>query len=107
MTCGVGCRCGWGPVWLWLWCRPAAAALIQPLAWEPPCAIGVALKKAKQNKTKQNKTKTNKQKKEELAERGEEGRQVGQRSNTCRENNPGFRFSNSSSVWLACNLFPI
>ena len=28
---------------LWLWCRPAAAALILPLAWEPPCAAGVAL----------------------------------------------------------------
>ena len=21
---------------LWLWCRPAAAAPIQPIAWEPP-----------------------------------------------------------------------
>ena len=30
------------PVLLWLWCRPAAAAPIQPLAWEPPYAIGVA-----------------------------------------------------------------
>ena len=33
------------PALLWLWCRPAAAALIQPLAWEPSCAMGVALKK--------------------------------------------------------------
>uniref|UniRef100_A0A8C3X9L0 Desmoglein 4 n=1 Tax=Catagonus wagneri TaxID=51154 RepID=A0A8C3X9L0_9CETA len=24
---------------LWLWCRPAAVALIGPLAWEPPCAV--------------------------------------------------------------------
>ena len=24
----------------WLWCRPVAAALIQPLAWELPCATG-------------------------------------------------------------------
>ena len=23
---------------LWLWCRPAAIALIRPLAWEPPYA---------------------------------------------------------------------
>ena len=23
---------------LWLWCRPAATALIQPLAWDPPYA---------------------------------------------------------------------
>ena len=30
---------------LWLWI--AAAALIQPLAWDRPCATGVALKKKK------------------------------------------------------------
>ena len=29
---------------LWLWCRPAAAALIWPLAWELPYATGAALK---------------------------------------------------------------
>ena len=29
-----------------LWCRPAAIALIRPLAWEPPYAVGVALEKA-------------------------------------------------------------
>ena len=28
-------------VLLWLWCRPAAVALIRPLAWEPPYAAGV------------------------------------------------------------------
>ena len=33
------------PALLWLWCRPAATTLIQPLAWEPPYAVGVALKK--------------------------------------------------------------
>ena len=27
-----------------LWCRPAAVAPIRPLAWEPPYAVGVALK---------------------------------------------------------------
>ena len=32
---------------LWLWCRPTATALIQPLAWEPPYAMGSALKKKK------------------------------------------------------------
>ena len=32
------------PVLLWLWCRPAATALIGPLAWEPPYATGAALK---------------------------------------------------------------
>ena len=30
---------------LWLWCRLATAAPIGPLAWEPPCAAGVALKR--------------------------------------------------------------
>ena len=39
------------PVLPWLWCRPAAAALIHPLAWELPYATGLALK-TKQNKTK-------------------------------------------------------
>ena len=29
---------------LWLWCRPAAVAPIGPLAWEPPYAMGAALK---------------------------------------------------------------
>ena len=43
-------------MWLWLWHRPVATALIGPLAWESPYATGVALKKyAKANKTKQNK----------------------------------------------------
>ena len=35
---------------LWLWCRPEAAALIRPLAWELPYAVGAALKKAKRPK---------------------------------------------------------
>ena len=30
---------------LWLWCRLAAAALIQPLARELPYAVGAALKR--------------------------------------------------------------
>ena len=32
---------------LWLWCRPAAAALTEPLAWELPYATGGALKEKK------------------------------------------------------------
>ena len=32
---------------LWLWCRLAAVALIQLLAWEGPYAVGAALKKQK------------------------------------------------------------
>ena len=47
MSCGVGRRHGLGPALLWLWCRPAAAAPIQPLAWEIPYAAGEALKKNK------------------------------------------------------------
>ena len=50
MSCGVGGRRASDPALLWLWYRPAAAALIQPLAWEPPYAAGAALKR--QNKTK-------------------------------------------------------
>ena len=34
------------PALLWLWCRPAAAALIGPLAWKLPYAMGVALKRS-------------------------------------------------------------
>ena len=50
MSCGVGRRCGFDPVLLWLWRRPAAAAPIRPLAWEPPYAEGAALEKAKREK---------------------------------------------------------
>ena len=32
-------------LWLWLWHRPAAVALIRPLAWELAYAASVALKK--------------------------------------------------------------
>ena len=49
MSCGVGHRHGLDPVWLWLW--PAAVAPMGPLAWEPPYAMGVALK-SKKNKNK-------------------------------------------------------
>ena len=37
------CGCGVGP---------AAVALIQPLAWEPPYAVGAALKRQKNKKQK-------------------------------------------------------
>ena len=42
--CGVGHRCGLDLALLWLWHRPAGAVPIQTLAWEPPYAVGVALK---------------------------------------------------------------
>ena len=32
-----------------LWCRPAAVAPLRPLAWEPPYAKGVALKRKKKD----------------------------------------------------------
>ena len=35
-----------------LWRRLSATAPIRPLAWEPPCAVGTALKKAKRLKKK-------------------------------------------------------
>ena len=47
MNCGIGRKCGPDPVLLWLWCRPAAAAPIQPVACEPPYAVGMALKRKK------------------------------------------------------------
>ena len=52
MSCGVGRRCSLDPSLLWLWHRLAATALIRPLIWEPPYAMGVAQEKGK-NKTKQ------------------------------------------------------
>ena len=47
MSCDRGRRRGLDPAWLWLWCRPAPVALIRPLAWETPYAVGVVLKKKK------------------------------------------------------------
>ena len=51
---------------VWLWRRPAATALIRPLAWEPPYAKRVALEEAKRQINKQ----TNRLHREE-GERGE------------------------------------
>ena len=44
VSCSMGHRRGSDPLLLWQWCRPAAAALIRPLAWELPYATGAALK---------------------------------------------------------------
>ena len=44
-SCGAGHRCSLDPAFLWLWCRPAPAAPIQPLTWELAYAAGVAIKK--------------------------------------------------------------
>ena len=53
MSCDVGHRHGLDPALLWLWHRLATVALIQPRAWEPPCASDVALGK-KKKKTQKN-----------------------------------------------------
>ena len=50
MSCGVGCRLGSDPALLWPWCRLAATAPINPLAWEPPYAMGAAQEIAKRQK---------------------------------------------------------
>ena len=50
MSCGVGHRQGSDLALLWLWCRPAAIALIRPLAWEPPYAIGAKKEKKKKER---------------------------------------------------------
>ena len=53
MSCGVGCRRGSDPAWLWLWCRPAAAAPIGP----PSLGISICRrcghKKKKKNRDRQ------------------------------------------------------
>ena len=51
MSCGVGRGCGSDPMLLWLWCRLAAAAPIQPLAWELPYATRVTLRRERKKKT--------------------------------------------------------
>ena len=52
MSCGVGHRPGLDPTLLRLWYRPAAVAPVQSLAWEPPYAVGAALKRPKKKKKK-------------------------------------------------------
>ena len=41
---------------LWLWCRPAAVALIRPLAWELPNDAGAGLKSKKKKKKRLSQT---------------------------------------------------
>ena len=54
-SCGVGCRHSSDPVLLWLQRRPTATAWIQPLAGEPPYAMGTALKRQKRRRRKEKK----------------------------------------------------
>ena len=55
MTCGVGLTLDSDVALLWLWCRPVVTALIQPLAWQPPYVMGVALKIQNKQTNKKNK----------------------------------------------------
>ena len=52
MCCGASHRRGLDLELLWPWCRTAATALIRPLAWEPPYAMGTALEKTERQKKK-------------------------------------------------------
>ena len=52
MSCGIALRRGSDLVLLWLWCMPAATALIRPLAWAASYAVGAALKRQKDKKEK-------------------------------------------------------
>ena len=47
---------------LWLWYRPVATAPIRPLAWDPPYAASVALKRQKKKKKKKKRKKEKKRK---------------------------------------------
>ena len=53
LSCAVGHRCSSDSEFLWLWLWLAAGTLIRPLAWEPPYAIGVALRNKKQTNKQQ------------------------------------------------------
>ena len=69
----VGRRRGSDPALLWLWCRPGAVALIRPLVWEFPYAIGTFLKKKKKEKKR-------KKEKEEIKLNKNKGKTLG----TCK-----------------------
>ena len=56
----VGHRHSLNPALLWLWSRLAAAAPMQPLAWESPSTVGAVLKSKKKGK-KEKKRKKNSQ----------------------------------------------
>ena len=57
MSYGVGHRHSLDPALLWLQCRPEATVLIQPLAWELPCALEAILKSKKEKRGKKKKRK--------------------------------------------------
>ena len=65
MSYSVGCRRSSDLALLWLWYKPAAVALIRPLAWDPPYAAGAALKRQKRPKKKKKKKEKEKERKKE------------------------------------------
>ena len=54
VSCNVGCRLASGLALVSLWRKLAAEALIQPLAWKPPDAAGVALNRKRKKRNKEN-----------------------------------------------------
>ena len=64
MSCGVGHRLGSDSKFLWLWCRPAAAGPIQPLAWELPYSASLALKSKKEKRKDKKRKKKEKKRRE-------------------------------------------
>ena len=53
MSCGVDCRHGSDPAFLWLWQSPASMALIGPLVWEAVYVMSVDPKIPKKKNEKQ------------------------------------------------------
>ena len=72
MSCGVGHRRGSDPALLWLCCRLASTAPIRPLAWEPPYAACVALKKQKKERKKEGEKEGEKERREREREKKKE-----------------------------------
>ena len=60
VSCSKGHSCVLDPALLWLWCRPAAAALVQPQTWELPYAVECGLKKEKNKIKRRNENDENK-----------------------------------------------
>ena len=61
---------------MWLWHRLADAALIRPLAWEPPYISGAPKKQKKKTKNKKQKPKTKNKTKQGLVCGAEESSQI-------------------------------
>ena len=97
VSCGVGRRRGSHLALLWLWHRPVAIALIQALTWEPPYAVGAALKIQKKERKKEKK----KERKEKMQAAGIEKMQVRNKpSAICK----GTKQQNTLAHWSMKNI---